>query len=84
MTVVVDGGSDYYHPDAASERDRQQVNAWIRTPSHSDVVIDLDKGTSGPTNSQRLLPTYDSGHHLHPAPLGYRSVGQAIRLVLLE
>jgi lysophospholipase L1-like esterase len=25
-TVMADGGSDYYHPDAASERDRQQAN----------------------------------------------------------
>ena len=83
-TVMADGGSDYYHPDAASERDRQQVNAWIRTPGHFDAVIDLDKGTSDPTNSERLLPAYDSGDHLHPGPPGYRAMGQAIPLALFE
>src|SRR5579859_1016954 len=36
------GGSDYYHPDAANEADRQAVNRWIRAAGHFDAVIDFD------------------------------------------
>ena len=81
-TVMADGGSDYYHPDAASEHDRQQVNAWIRGVGHFDAVIDLDKATADPSNSQQLLPAYDSGDHLHPGPPGYKAMAQAIPLAL--
>jgi len=81
-TVMADGGSDYYHPDAASEHDRQQVNAWIREPGHFDAVIDLDKVTADPTGPQRLLPAYDSGDHLHPSVAGYKAMGDSIPLTL--
>ncbi len=83
-TVMADGGSGYYHPDAASEHDRQQVNAWIREPGNFDMVIDLDKVMADPANPQRLLPAFDSGDHLHPAPPGYRAMGQAIPLSLFH
>jgi lysophospholipase L1-like esterase len=83
-TVMADGGSDYYHPDAASEHDRTLVNAWIRQPGHFDAVIDLDKITADPSNPQQLLPAFDSGDHLHPGPPGYRAMGQAIPLSLFK
>jgi lysophospholipase L1-like esterase len=83
-TVMADTGSDYYHPDAISEHDRQQVNAWIRDPSHFDAVIDLDKVTADPTNPKQLLRAYDSGDHLHPGPVGYRAMGNAIPLSLFR
>lgn len=81
-TVMADGGSDYYHPDAASEQDRAQVNAWIREPGHFDAVVDLDKVTADPANPLHLLPAYDSGDHLHPGPRGYKAMGDAIPLSL--
>jgi lysophospholipase L1-like esterase len=83
-TIMADTGSDYYHPDAISEHDRQQVNAWIRDPSHFDAVIDLDKVTADPTNPKQLLRAYDSGDHLHPGPVGYRAMGNAIPLSLFR
>jgi lysophospholipase L1-like esterase len=79
-TVMADGGSDFYHPNAANEHDRQMVNAWIREPGHFDAVIDFDKLTADPAHVQQLLPAYDSGDHLHPGPPGYRAMGQAISL----
>jgi lysophospholipase L1-like esterase len=79
---MADGGSDYYHPDAASEQDRRQVNAWIRERGHFDAVIDLDKVTADPTDSRRLLPAYDSGDHLHPSVAGYKAMGDSIPLAL--
>ena len=67
-TVMADQGSGYYHPDAASEQDREQLNAWIRKPGHFDNVIDFDRATADPKSPRRLLPAYDSGDHLHPCP----------------
>lgn len=71
-------GSDYYHPDAANERDRQAINAWIREPGHFDAVIDFDRVLADPAHPDRLRPDYDSGDHLHPSLAGYRAMGEQI------
>lgn len=76
-TILPDTGSDYYHPDAANEVDRQQVNDWIRAAGHFDAVVDLDKLMADPQNPAHLLPAYDSGDHLHPGPAGYKVMGEA-------
>lgn len=81
-TVMPDGGSGYYHPDASSEEDRQAVNAWIRAAGHFDAVIDLDKVTADPNHPERLAPAFDSGDHLHPGPVGYKAMGDAVPLTL--
>jgi lysophospholipase L1-like esterase len=83
-TVTPDGGSNYYHPDAASEHDRQKVNEWIRDPGNFDAVIDFDKVMADPAIPQQLLPAFDSGDHLHPGPAGYKTMGQAIPLSLFK
>ena len=83
-TVMPDGGSDYYHPDAASEHDRQKVNEWIREPGNFDAVIDLDKVMADPAMPQQLLPAFDSGDHLHPGPAGYKAMGEAIPFSLFQ
>ena len=77
-------GSQYYHPDAASERDREEVNAWIRAPGHFDKVIDFDRIMRDPAHPDRLRPPYDSGDHLHPGPAGYAAMADAIPLSLFE
>jgi lysophospholipase L1-like esterase len=81
-TIMPYGGSDYYHPDAANERDRQAINAWIRAPGNFDAVIDLDKVMRDPAKPDRLLPAYDSGDHLHPSMEGYRVMAQSVPLAL--
>ena len=75
-------GSGYYHPDAASEADRQALNAWIRTPGHFDAVVDFDRAVRDPANPARMLPALDSGDHLHPSPAGYKAMADAIPLTL--
>lgn len=79
-TIMPYVGSDYYHPDAMSEADRQAVNAWIRTRGHFDAVIDFDKVMRDPDHPDRLLPAYDCGDHLHPSPAGYAAMANAIPL----
>jgi len=76
-TILPDTGSDYYHPDAANEADRQKVNDWIRAAGHFDAVVDLDQLMADPQNPSHLLPAYDSGDHLHPGPAGYKMMGEA-------
>jgi lysophospholipase L1-like esterase len=77
-TIMPFVGSSYYHPGPASEADRQAVNEWIRDPSHFDAVIDFDKIVRDPDHSERLLPAFDSGDHLHPSPAGYAAMAQGI------
>lgn len=81
-TITPDGGSDYYHPSAASEADRQAVNAWIRQPGHFDAVVDFDRVVRDPRHPERMLAAYDSGDHLHPRPAGYSAMAEAIPLGL--
>ncbi len=81
-TILPYVGSDYYHPAAANEADREAVNQWIRTTGHFDAVIDFDAITRDPAHLERLLPEFDSGDHLHPSPAGYAAMARAIPLFL--
>ena len=83
-TITPDMGSDYYHPDAGSEADRQAINAWIRAPGHFDAVVDFDKVTRDPADPSRLASAFDSGDHLHPNPAGYKAMGEAMPLALFR
>jgi len=81
-TITPFAGSDYYHPDAETEADRQQLNAWIRANGHFDAVIDFDAAIRDPGHPGRILPVYDCGDHLHPGPEGYKAMGDAAPLNL--
>ncbi len=83
-TVTPYVGSDYYHPDAASEADRQALNTWIRTSGLFDAVVDLDRAVRDPAHPDRMVPAYDSGDHLHPSVAGYKVMGEAIKLEVLR
>lgn len=83
-TILPYAGSDYYHPTARDEQDRQAVNQWIRAPGHFDAVIDFDRTMRDPNHPDRLLPSYDSGDHLHPSPAGYRAMADSIPLSLFQ
>ncbi|WP_238940785.1 GDSL-type esterase/lipase family protein [Sphingomonas beigongshangi] len=83
-TITPFAGNDYYHPDAATEADRQAINAFIRTSGAFDGVIDFDAALRDPAHPDRLLPAYDSGDHLHPGPGGYRAMADAVPLALFD
>jgi len=83
-TILPYAGSDYYHPDGANEKDRQQVNAWIRTPGNFDAVVDLDAVIADPQHPDRMQQKFDSGDHLHPGPEGYKAIGDAFPLALFQ
>ncbi len=70
--------TDYYHPD--KEGLRQEVNAWIRTSSAFDAVVDFDAALRDPIHPMRLAAPFDSGDHLHPGDEGNRALADAIDL----
>jgi lysophospholipase L1-like esterase len=73
-------GAGYQSP--AGEAIRQALNQWIRTTNQFDGVIDFDKLTTDPTHPGMFLPLDDSGDHLHPGDVGYKSMGDSIDLKL--
>lgn len=77
-TITPFGGSAYYHPSAANEADRQQVNTWIRQKGQFDAVIDFDHVLADPDRPDRLKHEFDSGDHLHPSPTGFRAMANAV------
>ena len=79
-TLTPFNGSEYYHPAASNEVDRQAVNEWIRTPGHFDCAIDFDKAVRDPQHPDRFLPQFDGGDHLHPSVAGYAAMGEVIPL----
>jgi lysophospholipase L1-like esterase len=83
-TITPYTDSNYYHPPASNEADRQLINQWIRTPGRFDAVIDFDKAIADPAHPDHLNPAYDSGDHLHPSAAGYKAMGELIPLLLFQ
>jgi len=79
-TILPFEGSQY--GNAEQEAARQAVNAWIRTSGAYDAVIDFDAALRDPGHPSRLLPSADTGDHLHPNEAGYRMMAEMIDLVL--
>ncbi len=63
---------------------REKVNAWILNGGEFDGAVDLDAVLRDPSHPTQLLPSYDSGDHLHPNNAGCRAEGNAIPLALFE
>jgi len=72
----------FYDPE--KERLREQVNAWIRSSGEFDGVIDFDAAVRNPDHLTELLPSYDSGDHLHVNDSGNVAQGKAIPLELFK
>jgi lysophospholipase L1-like esterase len=83
-TIMPFIGSQYYHPGPANEADRLAVNRWIRMPGNFDAVVDFDALMRDPSNPGLLAPDLGSSDNLHPTPLGYAAMGNAIPLSLFS
>ncbi|MGF7149337.1 lysophospholipase L1-like esterase [Sphingomonas zeicaulis] len=83
-TLLPFRGNDYYHPDAATEADRQAINAWIRAPGNFDSVIDFDRVMRDRARAEYLNPAFDTGDGLHPNPAGFKAMADAVDLRVFE
>lgn len=79
-TLLPFGRNSYFTP--AHEAVRQAVNAWWRTNTTYDAVIDFDAVVRDPLTLTNLAVPYDSGDHLHLNPAGYQALANAIDLSL--
>jgi lysophospholipase L1-like esterase len=72
----------FYTPE--KELVRQKVNVWIRKSAEFDGVVDFDAVLRDPSHPTRLLPSYDSGDHLHVNDAGNVAQANAIPLALFK
>jgi len=83
-TITPFGGNGYY--TTAHEATRQAVNAWFRTNTIYDGMIDFDATVRDPvtlTNFQAaFFPGANANDWLHLNPLGYKAMADAIDLNL--
>jgi lysophospholipase L1-like esterase len=81
-TLTALEGAHLFTPEV--EAKRQALNAFIRTSGEFDDVIDFDVVTRDPTDPTRLLPSYDSGDHVHPNDAGYKAMADSIDLKVFD
>ena len=60
---------------------RNEVNEWIRTKAPLDAVIDFDRVVRDSENPDLIYPPFNCDD-IHPSPLGYYEMGQAVPLEL--
>ena len=72
----------FYSPE--KEGVRRKVNEWILGSGEFDGVVDLDKVLRDPSHPTQLLPSYDSGDHIHPNDAGSVAEGNAFPLSLFD
>ncbi|WP_292034309.1 MULTISPECIES: SGNH/GDSL hydrolase family protein [unclassified Brevundimonas] len=77
-TVPPFEGANYFTPEG--EAIRQTVNAWLRTQTEADGVVDFDAALRDPVAPSRLQAAFHSGDWLHPSDAGYQAMAEAIPL----
>ena len=82
FTPIELSGPDFYTPEY--EEKRQAVNAWIRTTSDFDAVVDFDAAVRDPNRPAALLPEYAYVDGLHLSDAGSAVQGQVIVDVLRQ
>jgi lysophospholipase L1-like esterase len=72
----------FYSPE--KEKERQEINAWVRNSGEFDGVIDFDAAVRDPNHPTQILAAYDSGDHLHVNDAGNVAQGNIITLTLFQ
>ena len=67
-----------------SEVYREQVNAWIRSQTLSDGVVDFDAAVRNPSDPSQMLPSLAGPDNLHPNLAGYQAMANAVNLSQLQ
>jgi lysophospholipase L1-like esterase len=85
-TVTPFGGAAAIAPGldtAENEETRQRLNHWIRTNPGLGAVADLDRALHDTATPNYLLPSYDSGDHMHPNDVGAKVIADTVAQILL-
>lgn len=80
-TIMPCEGHSYY--SESLETRRQEINAWIRTASSFDGVIDFDAITRDPAQPTRLRADVEDDW-LHPSVAGHQIMADAVELTLFQ
>lgn len=64
--------------NAQREEIRHAVNAWIRTQTEADGVVDFDTVTREAADPDLRCPDCDSGDHLHPSLEGAQRMAESV------
>ena len=75
---------DVMHGTPAARTSRDAVNAWIRSQTLSDGVVDFDACLEDPNDPGYLAAEYNSGDNLHPSPAGYAAMAACVDLDLFR
>lgn len=70
--------------DLADEAVREAFNAWIRTQTLADGVVDFEAALRDPTDPLAIAPQYSSPDHLHPNDAGYGAMAAAVGVAMLR
>jgi len=81
-TLMPFKAAGYYSPE--KDQIRLAVNAWIRSSSEFDGVIDFDAIIRDPSDPLKVRAAFDSGDHIHPNDAGYTAMGDGIDLALFR
>lgn len=81
-TLLPYDGARYFQE--AGEAVRQEANAWIRSTTEIDGVIDFDAAMRDPANPRKMKADLQSGDWLHPNDAGYKVMGDAVDLALFK
>jgi lysophospholipase L1-like esterase len=85
-TITPFGGNGYYSDQ--HEAIRQEVNAWVRTNSVFDGVVDFDAAVRNPDTPaqfrEEFHPGLNANDWLHLNPAGYHAMADSIDLNLFK
>ena len=72
----------YYSEESAAKR--EALNQWIRSSREFDGIIDFEAAVRDPKDPKKILAAYDSGDHLNLNDEGYKAMGNAVDLKLID
>jgi lysophospholipase L1-like esterase len=75
-------GSALYDP--ADEAVREEYNAWIRSQTAADGVVDFEAALRDPSDPLAIAPQFSSPDHLHPNDAGYAAMAAAVDVTKLR
>lgn len=66
------------------EQMKNELNDWIRKAECFDGCIDFEKAVRDSKNPKAFAEGMDSGDHLHPSGLGYKTMAECVPDIILK